>query len=102
MAILEVDKDKMMEIFDAKVNVKKSVFAVLDNRLTAAHLATDVFVLLEMLDKLEIELIGEPLVQEIPPVVETPAPVQEEQTPPQQPEGTPEAQPQPEQPQNQS
>ena len=73
MAIFEVDKDAMMEIFDTKENVKKSVFAVMDNRLTASHLASDVFILIEMLEKLEIALIGEPVVQEVPPVEQPPA-----------------------------
>jgi hypothetical protein len=73
MAIFEVDKDAMMEIFNTKENVKKSVFAVMDNRLTASHLASDVFILIEMLEKLEIALIGEPVVQEVPPVEQPPA-----------------------------
>ena len=73
MAIFEVDKDAMMEIFDSKENVKKSVYAVMDNRLTASHLASDVFILIEMLEKLEIALIGEPVVQEVPPVEQPPA-----------------------------
>ena len=73
MAIFEVDKDAMMEIYNTKENVKKSVFAVMDNRLTASHLASDVFILIEMLEKLEIALIGEPVVQEVPPVEQPPA-----------------------------
>ncbi|HGJ63810.1 TPA: hypothetical protein ENS27_00310 [bacterium] len=99
MAIFEVDRDKMMEIFNLKQNVKSSVLAVMDNRLTAAHLATDVYALIELLEKLEIELVGAPLVQEIPQPVETPA--QPEETPAQQPEQEqqPESQPQ-EQPQS--
>jgi len=95
MAIMEVDKDMMTEIFELKENVKKSVYAVMEGRLTAGHLASDVFVLLEKLDKLEVMLIGEPLVQEVP------LPAEESQTPPQeeQPqESVPTEQPQPEQP----
>jgi len=80
MAIFEVDKDAMMKIFDSKENVKKSVFAVMDNRLTASHLASDVFILIEMLEKLEIVLIGEPVVQVVPPV-EQPQPPAQDQTP---------------------
>jgi hypothetical protein len=99
MAILEVDKDKMMEIFESKENVKKSVYAVMDNRLTAAHLSADVFALIEMLDKLEIVLIGEPLVQEVPKAIEVQTPTAE--TPAPQPEQSqepvPEVQTQPEQ-----
>ncbi|HGE70684.1 TPA: hypothetical protein ENX78_07610, partial [Candidatus Poribacteria bacterium] len=66
MANFVVDEDTMKEIFESKENVKKSVLAVMDNRLTAAHLASDVFMLIELLDKLEVLLIGEPLVQQIP------------------------------------
>ena len=93
MAILEVDKDTMIEIFESKENVKKSVFAVMENRLTAAHLASDVFVLLEMLDKLEVALIGEPLVQEVPPAPQPQVPTQQPQVPA-QPEQAPTQQPQ--------
>ena len=96
MAIFEVDKDAMMEIFDTKENVKKSVFAVMDNRLTASHLASDVFILIEMLEKLEIALIGEPVVQEVPPVEQPPA---QDQAP--APESAPADQPPPDQNQGQ-
>jgi hypothetical protein len=92
MAIFEVDKDAMIEIFDTKENVKKSVFAVMDNRLTASHLASDVFILIEMLEKLEIALIGEPVVQVVPPPpVEQPQPPAQDQTP--APESAPADQP---------
>ncbi len=87
MATFVVDEDTMKEIFESKENVKKSVFAVMDNRLTAAHLASDVFALLELLDKLEILLIGEPLVQQIPeqqPTQEQPAQEQPAQEQPAQ------------------
>lgn len=94
MAIFEVDKDKMMEIFDSKENVKKSVLAVMDNRLTAAHLSADVFALIELLEKIEVELIGEPLVQAVPQV-EQAQPPQEQPAPQQEP--APAEQPQPEQ-----
>lgn len=98
MAIFEVDKDAMMEIFDTKENVKKSVFAVMDNRLTASHLASDVFILIEMLEKLEIALIGEPVVQVVPPV-EQPQPPAQDQAP--APESAPADQPPPDQNQGQ-
>ena len=98
MAIFEVDKDAMMEIFDSKENVKKSVYAVMDNRLTASHLASDVYILLEMLDKLEVALIGEPVVQEVPPV-EQPQPPAQDQAP--APESAPADQPPPDQNQGQ-
>jgi len=115
MAVIEVDKDQMMELFELKHNVKNTVLAVMDNRLTAAHLSADVFALLELLDKLEIAVVGEPLVEEVPqpeqPAQQPEAQPQEEQaTPPSQPEQQPEQQqeaapaeqPQPEPQQNQS
>lgn len=98
MAIFEVDKDAMIEIFNTKENVKKSVFAVMDNRLTASHLASDVFILIEMLEKLEIALIGEPVVQVVPPV-EQPQPPAQDQAP--APESAPADQPPPDQNQGQ-
>lgn len=83
MQIMEVGKDMITEIFDLKENVKKSVYAVMEGRLTAGHLIADLSVLLEKLDKLEVILIGEPLVEEVtpspqPPAEEQPS-VQEEQ-----------------------
>jgi len=82
MAIFEVDKDAMMEIFESKESIKKSVFAVMENRLTAAHLVSDVYILLEMLDKLEVALIGEPIVQAPPAEVQAPAPEQSQESAP--------------------
>jgi hypothetical protein len=99
MAILEIDKDMMLEIFSIKENVKKSVYAVMENRLTAAHLASDVFVLLERLDEIEIQVIGEPIVQEVPPIEQTQ--VTPPETPVEEQEPAPAEQPQPEQNQGQ-
>ena len=102
MPNLEVDKVMMIEIFEIKENVKKSVFAVMDNRLTAAHLASDVSALIEQLDKLEVLLIGEPLVQPVPPA-EQKQEVPQDQIPAQQPapeqpqESVPTEEPKPEQ-----
>lgn len=112
MAVVEVDKDQMMELFELKQNVKNTVLAVMDNRLTAAHLSADVFALLELLDKLEVAVVGEPLVEEVPqpeqpaqqpeaqPQEEAPTPPQPEQQPEQQQESASaeEAQPEQEQP----
>jgi hypothetical protein len=93
MPNLEVDKDMMIEIFEIKEHVKKSVFAVMDNRLTAAHLASDVSALIEQLDKLEVLLIGEPLVQPVPPPAEQKQEVPQDQIPAQQPAPTEEPKP---------
>jgi len=102
MAVFEVDKEKIMIIFELKNNLKNTVNAVFEGRLTAAHLSSDVFVILEKLDALEVELIGEPMVQPVPtpappaPEVSAPAtPPQEEQ--PSAPEVSAPAQPQEEQ-----
>lgn len=102
MATFVVDEDTMKAIFESKENVKKSVFAVMDNRLTAAHLASDVFALIELLDKLEVLLIGEPLVEQIPeqqPTQEQSA--QEQPAQEQAQESAPTEQPPPEQTQGQ-
>lgn len=91
MATFVVDEDTMKQIFESKENVKKSVFAVMDNRLTAAHLASDVFALIELLDKLEVLLIGEPMVEQIPeqqPTQEQPVQEQSAQEQAQQPTAT--------------
>ncbi len=121
MAIVEVDKDAMEEIFDIKENVKKSIYAVMSNRLTAAHLASDVYVLLEKLDNLELELFGgtsipssspsEQAPAQEQPQVSAPAEQSQEPVPAEQPqesapaeqsqEPAPAEQPQPEQSQSQ-
>jgi len=98
MAILEIDKDLMLEIFNIKENVKKSVYAVMENRLTAAHLASDVFVLLERLDEIEVQVIGEPIV-EAPPIEATQ--ITPPETPVEEQEAAPAEEPQPEQNQGQ-
>jgi hypothetical protein len=92
MAILEIDKDLMLEIFSIKENVKKSVYAVMENRLTAAHLASDVFVLLERLDEIEVQVIGEPIV-EPPPIEQTQ--ITPPETPVEEQEPAPAEEPQP-------
>lgn len=72
MAIFEVERDIMLQIFELKQSLKNAVNAVLEGRLTAAHLSSEVFALIEKLEQLEVMLIGEPLVQEITPTQETP------------------------------
>ncbi len=83
MAIFEVDRDMMLQIFDLKQSLKNAVNAVLEGRLTAAHLSSEVFALIEKLEQLEVLLIGEPVVQEVPPAQEVttaqPTPTQETQ-----------------------
>jgi len=49
---------KMLDtIRELKENVRQSTNAVMENRLTANHLAADVYMLLEYLDKLEAMLL---------------------------------------------
>lgn len=72
MAIFEVDRDMMLKIFELKQSLKNAVNAVLEGRLTAAHLSSEVFSLIEKLEELEVMLIGEPLVQEVAPAREAP------------------------------
>lgn len=72
MAIFEVERDIMLQIFDLKQSLKNAFNAVLEGRLTAAHLSSEVFALIEKLEQLEVMLIGEPLVQEVPTAQEVP------------------------------
>ncbi|MGQ9610993.1 MAG: hypothetical protein ACUVWN_16980 [bacterium] len=72
MAIFEVERDIMLQIFDLKQSLKSAFNAVLEGRLTAAHLSSEVFALIEKLEQLEVMLIGEPLVQEVPTAQEVP------------------------------
>lgn len=73
MPVYEIEEDMIAEMFELKENVKKSVIAVMEGRLTASHLASDVYALLEKLDKLEVRLVGEPLAEEVPEQAEQPA-----------------------------
>lgn len=84
MAIFEVDRDIMLRIFELKQSLKNAVNAVLEGRLTAAHLSSEVFALIEKLEELEVMLIGEPLVQEVAQAQEIPT--QEAPAQPAQPE----------------
>lgn len=53
MPAIEVDQDLMDEIVRLKEVVKGSVDAVMEGSLTAGHLASDVYALLDILDMLE-------------------------------------------------
>ena len=53
MLISQIDYNLIADIVKIKEVVKESVTAVMEERLTASHLASDVYTLLEQLDKLE-------------------------------------------------
>ena len=97
MLVSKVDYNLLSDIMRLKDTVKQSVDSVMEGALTASHLASDVYTLLDELDKLEqswratppteeMAQPGQPAeapppaapVQEAPPVAETPA----EQAPP--------------------
>ena len=53
MLVSQIDYNLIADIVSKKEAVKQSVDGVLDNNLTAAHLASEVYALLDELDKLE-------------------------------------------------
>ncbi len=60
MLVSKIDYNMLSEIMAMKEVVRGSVEAVLDEKITASHLATDVYALLDLLDKLENEWKGTP------------------------------------------
>ena len=86
MLVSKIDYNMLSEIMTTKEVVRESIEAVIDEKITAIHLATDVYALLDLLDKLENDWKGTPPEEDVtltavqaPPVVEQ-API--EQTPP--------------------
>lgn len=71
MAVFEVDRDIMLQIFELKRSLKNSVNGVLSGVLTAAHLTADAIAILEKLDELEVALLNQRIVQNVPPVGQT-------------------------------
>ena len=53
MLVSQIDYNLIADITEMKKAVQESVEAVMEDRLTAGHLASDVYRLLELLDKLE-------------------------------------------------
>ena len=53
MLVSQIDYNLIADITEIKKAVQESVEAVMEDRLTAGHLASDVYRLLELLDKLE-------------------------------------------------
>lgn len=78
MLVSQIDYNLIADIMRLKEVVKESVDAVMEGALTAAHLASDVYTLLDHLDKLEVTWRGTPPTEELPlaeaPQAEQPAP----------------------------
>ena len=70
MLVSQIDYNLISDIIRLKEVVRESVEGVLENRLTASHLASDVYMLLDHLDKLEDMWRGTPPVEETPPAEE--------------------------------
>ena len=78
MPLVKIDYDMIGEIVRLKEVVKGSVNRTMDGSLTAAHLASDVHALLDLLDMLENQWKGaEPIEEE----VQAEAPQPEQQAP---------------------
>lgn len=76
MPVSQIDHNLMADIVRSKEVVRQSVEAVMEDRLTAGHLASDVYALLELLDKLEVVWRATPPAEEAPaeaPQAERPA-----------------------------
>lgn len=70
MPTIQVDQDLINEILRLKQLIKSSVDGVMDGSLTAGHLASDVYMLLDMLDRLGGASGLQPI-QEAAPMVAT-------------------------------
>ena len=87
MPAVQVDHDLIGQIVGLKETVKVSVDGAMEGRLTAGHLASDVYALLEVLDTLEgiwkeSAQAGAPQVEQ--PPRESEQPPQEGEQPPQE------------------
>lgn len=67
MLVSQIDYNLIADIIRLKETVQQSVEGVMEDRLTASHLASDVYMLLESLDKLEVVWRGTPPTEEAPP-----------------------------------
>jgi len=88
MQFSRIDFNLITQIVEAKEVVKKSVEAVLDEKLTASHLAIDVHALLDLLEMMEQAWKGTPpesgpeVAAEPPPAAEAPAAEAQAEPPP--------------------
>jgi len=60
MQVSRIDFNLITQIVEVKETVKKSIEAVMDEKLTATHLAVDVHALLDLLDIMEQAWKGTP------------------------------------------
>jgi len=60
MLVSRIDYNLLGDVFKLKETLKQSVEAVMDEKLTASHLAIDVHALLDLLDMLETQWQGTP------------------------------------------
>jgi hypothetical protein len=60
MLVSKIDYNLISDIVKLKETVKQSVEAVMDEKLTASHLASDVHALLDLLEMLENQWQGAP------------------------------------------
>ena len=88
MLVSKIDYNMLSEVVKLKEVVRGSVEAVMDEKITASHLATDVYALLDLLDKLENEWKGTPpeddvaIAAQAPPVETPPAEEAKPEAPP--------------------
>ena len=74
MLVSRIDYNLLSDVIKFKETVKQSVEAVMDGKITASHLATDVYALLDMLDILENEWRGTPPVDDVTGAAAMPPP----------------------------
>jgi len=98
MLTSQIDYNVIADIVRMKESVKQSVEGVMDGSLTAAHLASEVYTLLEQLDKLEVIWRGTPPSEETAPAAQPQQPAPEPPPVEQPVQEPPAQQPQPEQP----
>ena len=60
MLVSKIDYNLISDIVKLKETVKQSIEAVMDEKLTASHLASDVHALLDLLEMLENQWQGAP------------------------------------------
>ncbi len=72
MLVSRIDYNLLSDVMKLKETVKQSVEAVMDEKITASHLAIDVYALLDLLDILENEWRGTPPEDDTAGAVATP------------------------------
>ncbi len=71
MQVSRIDYNLIAQIVEMKETVRGSVEAVMDEKITASHLAIDVYALLDLLDMMEQAWKGVPPQSDSAPPVET-------------------------------